>query len=221
MPVEYQKLRDADLFKSLSDDVLRQLAEHCDYLELPAGATLFPQNAPGDAFYLLETGQVHVVREYPDGEQVILVTEGPYYVIGELSMLMGQPRTGAVVAVSDCSLIALKKEGFDEVCARMPQLAVQVMQYLGMRLYRMNLLVRENAIGNAAARVANLLLLLAGERAGPVGSKISLNHVARATAADVDVVQRLLQEWASEGYISIEDGQITVHNVETLRDIAG
>lgn len=221
MAVESIKLRDAEIFKELSDDVLEELARSCTTMELLAGETLFEQNTPGDSLYLLETGQVHIVRQHPDGEQVILATEGPYYVIGELSMLVGQPRTGAVVAVSDCTLIALNRAAFDGVCAQRPELAVAVMGHIGQRLYRMNLLVREHAIGNVAARVATLLVLLSGGKNGPVDAHIRVSRIARATATDADVVERLLQDWVKEGYITFEARRMTINQIETLRDIAG
>jgi CRP-like cAMP-binding protein len=221
MTVEYTKLRDAEIFKSLSDPVLQELARHCRTVELPAGETLFEQNTAGDALYVLETGQVHIVRQYPDGEQVILATEGPYYVIGELSMLVDQPRTGAVIAVSDCTLIALDRPAFVHVCERWPELAVQVMAYLGLRLYRLNLQVREFAVGNVQARVATLLVLLSGGKNGPVGAHIRVSRMARAAATDADVVERILQDWTRQGYIDYQGRTITIHHIETLRDIAG
>lgn len=221
LTVEFHKLRDAEIFKNLPDEILQELARRCRYVELNAGETLFEQNAPGDALYVLETGQIHVMRQYPDGEQVILATEGPYYVIGELSMLVAQPRTGTVVAVSDSTLIALERHDFVEVCTRWPELAVSVMAYLGQRLYRLNLQVRENAIGNIPARVATLLVLLSGGKNGPVDAHIRVSRIARATATDADVVERLLQDWTRRGYIDYEARRIAVNDIETLRDIAG
>jgi CRP-like cAMP-binding protein len=182
---------------------------------------LFEQNDPGDALYILETGQVHILRQHPDGEQVILATEGPYYVIGELSMLTGQPRTGAAVAVSDCTLIALSRAAFEEVCTHLPELAVRVLAYVSRRLYRLNLQVREHAIGNVPARVATLLVLLSGGKNGPVSAHIRVSRMARAAATDADVVERLLKDWAQRGYIDYDARHITVHDIEAIRDIAG
>ena len=68
---DYEQLRNYTIFHDLSDEALLALVKHCQYLELQADETLFQQNDPGDALYLLEAGQIHVVRQYPDGEQVI------------------------------------------------------------------------------------------------------------------------------------------------------
>ncbi|MBZ0298551.1 MAG: Crp/Fnr family transcriptional regulator [Anaerolineae bacterium] len=219
--VEYQKLRDAEIFKNLSEEVLQALAAHCRTVELTAGEILLEQNTPGSGLYVLETGQVHIVRQHPDGEQVILATEAPYYVVGELSLLAEQLRTGSVVAVSDCTLIALEREAFAEVCEQHPELPIQVMAYLARRLYRLNLQAREYAIGNVQARVATLLVLLSGGKNGPVNAHIRVSRMARAAATDGDVVERILQGWAQQGIIDYEARAITVHDIDMLRDIAG
>jgi CRP-like cAMP-binding protein len=161
------------------------------------------------------------VRQYPDGEHVILATEGPYYVIGELSMLVNQPRTGAVVAVSDCTLIALQRQAFVDVCAEIPDVSFKVLAQVGARLYRLNLQVRENAIGNVAARVASVLLLLAGGQNGPVAQPVRVSRVARAAATDADVVERLLTQWKQQQYITFDGQQVTILDAEMLQNIAG
>ena len=221
MAVDFVKLRDAEMFKNLSDDVLQALAQHCHVMELQAGATLFEQNSPGDAMYLLQTGQVHILRQEPDGEQLILATEGPYYVVGDLSMMVGQPRTGSVIAVSDCTLIALTRAGFDNVCAQSPELAVKALAHMTQRLYRTTLQLRAHAIGNIPARVATLLVLLSGGHNGPVNAHIRVSRMARATATSADTVERLLNDWERQGIIDYDARRITVNDIEALRDIAG
>jgi CRP/FNR family transcriptional regulator len=118
-------------------------------------------------------------------------------------------------------LIALPREGFNQVCESHPELAVAVMNYLGMRLYRMNLLVREFAISNEAARVASVLLLVSGDQDGAVSSEVRIRRVARAAATDADVVDRLLKSWVDEGYITFDGRRLTIHDIAMIQKIAG
>ncbi len=219
--IHYEQLRNAALFKELSDDVLLELARHCRYMELHAGETLFNQGDPGDGLYILEEGQIHVVRKYADGEEVILATEGPYYAVGELSMLVGQPRTGGVVAVSDCTLIALDRQAFMAVCERIPEIATRVQLYLGKRLYRMNLMVREHAIGDVAARVASIVMLLSGGNNGLIPNEIRIHRVARAAACEAEAVNRLFHQWRNQGWITFDERALTVKNIEAIHNLAG
>lgn len=219
--IHYQSLQDARLFRDFPDDVLIDLAQSCRYIELLAGQSLFQQSDPGNNLYLLTEGQIHVVRHYPTGEDVIIATEGPYYVIGELSMLANQPRTGGVVAVSDSTLIALARADFMVACERVPEVATAILSYLSLRLYRMNLLIRENAIGNIAARIASVILLLSGGESGSIATPTPINRIARAVAIDGDAVDRILQEWVQNGYITFDNQTITVLNIEAINHIAG
>lgn len=221
MDVHYQALQDARLFRDFPNDVLIDLAQKCHYIELLADQSLFQQSDPGNNLYLLTEGQIHVVRHYPTGEDVIIATEGPYYVIGELSMLANQPRTGDVVAVSDSTLIALARDDFMAACERVPVVTTTLLSYLSSRLYRMNLLIRENAIGNIAARIASVLLLLSDGQSGVIPSRIRINRIARAVAIDADTVDRILREWVEHEYITLDQQTITLLDVEAINNIAG
>lgn len=219
--VRYNQLRDASLFKDFPDEVLQDLAKYCHYEELHAGETLFHQDDPSDALYILEEGQIHVIRKHDDGAEVVLATENPFYAIGELSMLANRPRSGTVVAVTDCALIGLEREALVKACESVPEVGVKLTAYLSQRLYRMNLLVRENAIGNLAARVASVLMLLSRGKAGPVSAKIRVSRVARAVSVDADAVERIFQEWAKEGFITLDGLDLTVNDIDAIRNLAG
>lgn len=214
--IDYQILRNSFLFKDVDNMLLRLIASHLQPMTLYAGDTLFEQDAVADAMYFLESGQVHVIRQYPDGDEVILATEVPYYVIGELSMLANEPRTGKVVAVGDCDLLKLSRNDFMHLVKVTPEIAVSALDDLGKRLYKLNLRVRESAIGNVAARVASVLLLN-----GVDTQPLSINRIARATAMDADVVERLLRKWENEKIIRIKAQKLEILNDNALQAIAG
>jgi CRP-like cAMP-binding protein len=213
-------LRNSFLFKDADDSVLEQVAQSCEAMELDAGETLFGQDTPPDDMYFLVDGQIHIVRHYPEGYDVTIATEVPYYVIGELSMLANQPRTGSVVAVGDCDLVRLSRSAVLEICQTYPNVAVGALNRLGTRLYRLNLWVRESAVSNVSARIASVLLLMSGNTAAPLHD-VSITRLARATAIDADVVERILRQWDEYGVISRHEQQITIHNRAALQNFAG
>lgn len=219
--VDPNQLRDALLFRDLPAEALAALAHHSRRIELGAGEMLFQQGDPGDALYVLVEGQIHIVRAYASGEHVILSTENPYYVVGELSMLASTARSGAVVAVSDSTLIAVTRADFEATCATYPAVAVGVLSYLAQRLYRMTLLVRENAVGNITARLASTVLLLCGNQAAEAPHEVRISRLARAVATDADTVERLLKEWVRLGYIRYDGRRLAIEDFEAVHLIAG
>jgi CRP/FNR family transcriptional regulator len=221
LTINADTLRNSFLFKDVDQSILEQVAKHCQAMELHAGETLFEQDSVSDALYFLESGQIHVVRHYPEGYEVVIATEVPYYVIGELSLLANQPRTGSVVAVGDCDLIKLSRASILEICEKIPEISLKATSHLGKRLYRLNLRVRESAIGNIAARIASVLLLLAENQDTNDFSSVAVTRLARATAINPDAVERLLKQWSDYEIISQNGQKITIHNLETLRNLAG
>ncbi|GEM_PF-1787914 len=219
--IDFLRLRNYAIFKDLPDEALMEMAKHCQYLELSAGETLFEQDDAGDKLYLLEDGQVHIIRQYPDGEQVILVTEQPYYIIGELSAVVGYPRTGAVVAVADCTLFMIERDVFFDTCNKVEGVAAKTIEYLAKRLYQLNLKVREYAISNVGARIASVLWLLSDGGSDDITARIRASRVARAIATDADTVQRVLNEWHNAGYISYDGRYVSILDSDMIRDIAG
>jgi CRP/FNR family transcriptional regulator, cyclic AMP receptor protein len=213
-------LRNSFLFKEADESVLKAVNQHCEVMELDAGETLFEQDTAPDNMYFLIDGQIHIVRHYPEGYDVTIATEVPFYVIGELSMLANQPRTGSVVAVGDCDLIRLSRKAVLEICETYPEVAVRALSHLGTRLYRLNLWVRESAVSNVSARIASVLLLMAGNQNTTLND-VSITRLGRATAIDADVVERLLRQWAEYGVITIDNQQITIQQIEALRTFAG
>lgn len=215
------RLRDTALLENLPEEALIDLAQHCRYMELPAGETLFRQGDPGDALYVLEDGQIHIVRTYPSGEEIILATQGPYYAIGELSMVADQPRTGSVVAVSDCTLIALDRETFVNTCNRVPEMMASILSHLGLRLYEMNLQVREHALKNVGSRIASLLMMLSNGGENPRLENVRIPRLARATATDSDTVDLFFRDWTKRGYIAFDGQALTIKDMDAIKNLAG
>ena len=60
---------------------------------LPAGSVLFSQGDDGDVAYVVEEGEIHLVRERADGSEELVQRMGPGRYFGELAPLFGIRRT--------------------------------------------------------------------------------------------------------------------------------
>src|SRR5215204_190248 len=99
-----EALRSVPLFASLGDESagdLRGLLE----LELrPAGSVLFRKGEQGGALYLIEGGRVRIHIKDRDGEEVTLAELAAGGVVGEMSILDGNPRSAAATVAVDARL---------------------------------------------------------------------------------------------------------------------
>jgi putative ABC transport system ATP-binding protein len=79
---------------------------------LPAGASLFEQGDPSDLVYLIDAGEIDVVRILADGSEEHLARLGTGHYIGELGPLMGFPRSASARAATDVELTGLSPTEF-------------------------------------------------------------------------------------------------------------
>lgn len=225
MTVTYDKLAAISIFQDLPKDTLAALAAHCRLVKVSANTVLFHQGDTSHTLYLVEQGEIHLIREYEDGEKVVLAVVGSDEVIGDLSMISNLPRTASGVAICDTVLIALDRDVFFEYLGQYPTIAVQALVQLSSRLRHMTLTLREIAATNAPARLASLILFLAEEdgriKTGLISTNFRHRRIARAVGVEVEWLQSQLREWADEGYIGIDGRRFLLHDPSQLIDIAG
>src|SRR4051794_1795687 len=117
--VELPELAAVELFASLPQPALADLARHARVCTYPAGSTIFEEGDHGDCMHVLRSGAVKVVRPSHD-EDIVLDVLGPGKVFGELAVLNSSPRTATLVALADASTVVVDKDGFDLVLDRHP-----------------------------------------------------------------------------------------------------
>ncbi|MBE9092764.1 mechanosensitive ion channel domain-containing protein [Tychonema sp. LEGE 07203] len=118
-------LREVEYFEHLTDLELRQLIEVGYRQRLQPQEFLFHENDPGDAFYLILSGAVEVFVEAIDKH---LNNLGAGQFFGELSLMLGIPRTASVRALEETILFAINKEGFQKVLSERPDLYEQIIK---------------------------------------------------------------------------------------------
>lgn len=124
------------LFAGLPHHVLGALAGKMVGRTLEKDAVLFRRGDPATAVYVVQTGWVKVVAEghHRETEEVVLNKLGPGEIIGEVALLDGDNRTATVVALTPVALYELKRDAFMNVLKMNPQLALDVMRNLAVRL---------------------------------------------------------------------------------------
>ncbi|MCB9437559.1 MAG: Crp/Fnr family transcriptional regulator [Anaerolineales bacterium] len=225
MSVTYDKLAAISLFQDMPQETLAALAGHCRLINLSAGAVLFHQGDTSHTLYVIEAGELHLVREYEDGEKVLLAVMHQHDVVGDLSMISNLPRTASGVAARDTILIALDRDIFFEYLGQYPTIAVQALVQLSSRLRQMTLTLRELAATDAPARLASLILFLAEEngriKTGLISTNFRFRRIARSVGVEVEWLQTQLRQWSDEGYIGIDGRRFLLHDPSHLIDIAG
>jgi CRP-like cAMP-binding protein len=100
-----------------------------DVLMLPAGKTLFSEGEEGDSMYAVVSGKANIMVR---GK--VLETAGIGTIFGEMALIDNSPRSATVVAVEDCSLIAINAARFSALTREVPDFALHVMRAMADRL---------------------------------------------------------------------------------------
>ncbi|HVT56827.1 MAG TPA: cyclic nucleotide-binding domain-containing protein [Thermoanaerobaculia bacterium] len=109
------------LFPEMPESVLWKLASQAKIERLDRGQVVFREGDPGDAFYLIRSGQVKVAK-LSGGRELVLayLVAGNFF--GETALLPEAPRTASVTAIFPTELIRLDKVHFDLFLAAHPHL---------------------------------------------------------------------------------------------------
>ena len=91
-------LREVPLFAELDARALSEVQLVARPFQVDAGTMLFRQGDPPDGLYLIKRGEVEIVRRIPGDEVVTLTVLGPRTIVGEMSLLDGNPRSTHAVA---------------------------------------------------------------------------------------------------------------------------
>ncbi|MFW6082680.1 MAG: cyclic nucleotide-binding domain-containing protein [Chloroflexota bacterium] len=116
------RLAQVELFSALSEDDLEAVADLAQAKAYPRGALLFKQGERGHAGYLVERGELRVVRVDSDGaeEEVTRLVPGDFF--GESSLLLAEPHDATVEVTQDSVLYVVEKEPFDALLAAHPRI---------------------------------------------------------------------------------------------------
>ena len=116
------------LFRGLQRRHLRRLAELCEVVHVIEGHAIVKQGDPGDAFYVVLSGQAKVTANRRFLQRLL-----PGDPFGEISLLDGGERTATVTSETPMTLLVLSRANFRKAMKDEPDLALKVMaQVAGM-----------------------------------------------------------------------------------------
>ncbi len=104
-------------------------------MTLRADTVLFRENAPGDCLYMVQDGELEVVKALGTDHERVLALCGAGDVIGEMSLVTpGVRRSASVRVCRTASLLAITRSDFESLMERFPRLALEVIRILSARL---------------------------------------------------------------------------------------
>lgn len=130
---EVDLLKKIPLFSNIEVSKLKLLAFTSERVKFGTGETLFNQDDMGDAAYIIMDGEADVIINTSSGP-VTVATLHKNDFVGEIAILCDVPRTATVRAKSDLTTLMITKDLFFRLITEFPQMAVEIMRELALRL---------------------------------------------------------------------------------------
>ncbi len=123
----------AALIRALLAAEMERLREAMRPVELNDGDILFHRGDPGDAFYIIQSGQVRIFTCDEAEREITLARLGPGEAFGELALLDDNPRSASVSAIGPVTLMRLSRDDFRARVHASPALTQALLQLLSER----------------------------------------------------------------------------------------
>jgi 1-acyl-sn-glycerol-3-phosphate acyltransferase len=169
-----QQLRAIPFFRNLPAGALEAVAGALQPERHERGDVVFRQGDPGETMYLVVSGQVEVLA---GAEQAPLAALGPGSFVGELAVLLGEPRSATLRVAADTWLWALHRADLDTLLCEHPVIGVELSRELGRRLVATN----RQLVAPPATRFTAVF--------GPGGAELAQAVLARAGTTRVGVLE--------------------------------
>jgi CRP/FNR family cyclic AMP-dependent transcriptional regulator len=155
MRPDSEVLKDVSLFQFLDDHERNELAAQLEVVRFRAGETIFLIGEPGDALYVIRSGEAEVYFKSDTGDRIVLEVAGRGDFFGELSLLDRGSRSASVVATQDTEALRLNRDHLERFIALRPQVAMDLLAAMGRRLRVSSERLRHTASKNVNEEVAD------------------------------------------------------------------
>lgn len=218
-------IKQMPLFAGLTDDELGALTHDLLCRRFREGEAIFQQGDPGQMLYLVESGQVRIYVQDEEGQETSVTLCGPGDMFGELAVIDGLPRSASAVAMDRTVVHILSRDRFREHMRRSPQLALNFMKTLSVRVRYSTQQVSSLTLLDTPGRLARKLLELARDhgQVEPTGVRINLtltqSDLASLIGATRESVNKALGAFRRQGLILTQPGHIIIVEPDALREM--
>lgn len=171
MPAETSLLANVPLFEQLDEEERGLLASQLDQMEFEPGASIFRRGDPGDAIYIVASGEVEVFIQDSTGERIVFETARTGDFFGELSLLDAEPRSASAQARTATHVLRIDRSDLGLLFSKHPTAAMDVLGVIGRRLREADKLlgIRRSASPNQTVEER----LTAGQRVADAAANFS------------------------------------------------
>lgn len=210
-----------DLLSGLDESERVALADRCPARTFRPGEVIVSQHSQADRFFAILDGQVKVYQLASNGDEQVLHFYGPGRTFGEAAVWAEGTFPAFAEAVSEATLLAIRRDVLRDMIAADPEIALRMMAGMSAKLREFAGLIEDLSLKEVPARLAGALLAMSDEAGSP---RFRLPQTKRQLAGQIgtaaETLSRALGKLAESGLIGVKGSEITIRDRQGLADAA-
>jgi CRP/FNR family transcriptional regulator, cyclic AMP receptor protein len=222
-PTVVASLAGIPFFAGLDPVALDRLAATMRARRFRRGEVIFHVGDPGDALFVIVTGEIKISLPSETGEEAILATLRPGDAFGEVALLDGAPRSATATALGPAETVVLPRDRFHELIATEAGFRDALFASIAGELRRLTHHVEELHFLDITGRLAARLARLAQEGGTPttdgavrLRGSLTQGDLAAMVGCTRQSVNKLLGQFTDDGLVRVERDGIVVTDVDRL-----
>jgi CRP-like cAMP-binding protein len=187
------------------------------------GRWVYDEGTSAPSLDVVLKGRLKVLRTTMDGTEVLLALRGPGDLLGEMSTLVGAPRSASVIAIEPVRLLVVPQAEFERLLATHPDVAPALIRILVERLREANE-VHADLSEAVPVRIGRMLLRLADRYGTPaddgavvIDIPLTQDELAGLTASSRGATAIALRDLRTAGLVETGRRRIVVLDPDGLR----
>lgn len=195
-------------------------------VRVPKGVALFELGDSAQAIYGLRSGALKTQLQDAGGQVQITGFVLPGEIIG-MDGMVDNTHASHAIALEDSEVCVINLADIDRLSPHLPVLQQQFRRLMSMEINRSHQMVMTLGTQRSEQRVASFLLNIS-ERLSTLGYssyefilRMSREEIGNYLGLTLETVSRLLSRFARENLIRIKQRDVTILDMEALRDLTG
>jgi CRP/FNR family transcriptional regulator len=185
------------------------------------GEFLFKEAEQGTELFIIQSGQVKVYRT-EKGTVYDIGVFGKGSVLGELALFDNCPRSASAEVSTDCRVVYVDKEHFDQQLEKVPGWLAAIIKILAKRLRDTSRRVQDSSNKDLSGNVALLLFYFLpkhgkrGAQGEIISMQIANKEICAVLGVELELLVRQYETLVKKELVKIEDGNLVVPKADLL-----
>jgi twitching motility protein PilT len=132
-------MKQSDMLGDLSDKSLSQIAGRAQLIQFDPDEIVVSENDPSDSFFLMISGEVAILYTHESSDETVeLGRIRPFRAIGEISLLLNEPRTATVQAAETTLMLKFDSSLFNYMFEHIPTFGPTISRNLALRVKQLS-----------------------------------------------------------------------------------